>query len=76
MIDIYAPFAGAAQLRVEPGDIVDTGEVLVVVEAVKLEAPVLAPAPARVESIAVADNATVAGGDVLLSLAPLPGETV
>lgn len=63
---IYAPFAGSVRYCVARGQRVATGDELAVVEAVKLEAPVLAPGPGLVESLSVAPYSNVAGGDELL----------
>ena len=45
MVDVCAPFAGVVRWEVAEKDSVTTGQVIAVVEAVKLEAPVLAPCP-------------------------------
>lgn len=68
---VCAPFAGVVRLEVEAGQTVQTGDVVAVVEAVKLEAPVLAPCPATVESIPVENFSDVTGGDVVAELSPL-----
>ena len=68
-MDICAPFAGIVRFHVAAGDTVDTGEPLATVEAVKLEAPVLAPGPGTVSTLAVADFSDVLGGDLLLEVA-------
>lgn len=67
-MDIFAPFAGIVRFTVEDGQVVDTGEQLAVVEAVKLESTVDAPGPGVARRRAVDDFADVAGGDLLLSL--------
>ncbi|HIW91616.1 MAG TPA: acetyl-CoA carboxylase biotin carboxyl carrier protein subunit [Candidatus Corynebacterium avicola] len=67
-MDIFAPFAGIVRFTVEDGQVVDTGEKLAVVEAVKLESTVEAPGPGVARRGAVDDFADVAGGDLLLSL--------
>lgn len=65
---ICAPFAGIVHYRVAAGDRVDTGDPLATVEAVKLEAPVLAPGPGVVDTLHLADFSDVLGGDELLEL--------
>ncbi len=65
---IYAPFAGIVRFEVADGERVETGQVLAVVEAVKLEAPVLAPGPGAVARGSVQDFADVHGGDELLEV--------
>lgn len=65
---ICAPFAGIVHYFVAEGDAVTTGMQLGTVEAVKLEAPILAPGPGVVDSVAFDDFSDVTGGDELLSL--------
>lgn len=65
---ICAPFAGIVRYQVTPGAEVSTGDVLAIVEAVKLEAPVLAPGPGRVSALHTEDFSDVTGGDQLLEL--------
>lgn len=65
---ICAPFAGIVHYRVAEGTRVNTGDELAAVEAVKLEAPVLAPGPGIVARLAVADFTDVIGGEELLEL--------
>ncbi|MDH2455211.1 acetyl-CoA carboxylase biotin carboxyl carrier protein subunit [Corynebacterium bovis] len=69
-MDICAPFAGIARFRVADGEDVAPGDVLVIVEAVKLEAPVLAPGPGTVRRTVTGDFVDVEGGDVLLQVVP------
>lgn len=66
---IHAPFAGIIRFSVADGQHVDTGAELAVVEAVKLEAPVLAPGPGIVHRLPeLADFSDVTGGDVIVEL--------
>lgn len=65
---ICAPFAGTVRFLVADGDQVDTGAPLAVVEAMKLEAPVLAPGPGMVRRSIHEDFISVTGGDELLEL--------
>lgn len=65
---ICAPFAGIVRYVVSTGDAVATGDVLAMVETVKLEAPVVAPGPGVVGTLAFDDFADVTGGDELLEL--------
>ncbi|WP_312099722.1 biotin/lipoyl-containing protein [Corynebacterium dentalis] len=71
---ICAPFAGTARFLVADGDEVDTGAAMAVVEAMKLEAPVLAPGPGVVRRSIHEDFVAVAGGDELLVLEVVRGE--
>ncbi|MDO5099294.1 MAG: biotin/lipoyl-containing protein [Corynebacterium sp.] len=63
---ICAPFAGIVHFKVAEGDKVTTGQELASVEAVKLEAPVLAPGPGIVSKLCVPDFGDVIGGAELL----------
>lgn len=65
---ICAPFAGIVRYAVQPGSVVVAGDTLATVETVKLEAPVVAPGPGIVTTIAFADFSDVIGGDELLEL--------
>lgn len=67
-MDICAPFAGIVRYHVAAGDAVDTGDALATVESVKLEAPVLAPGPGTVGSLAREDFSDVVGGELLLEV--------
>lgn len=69
-MNICAPFAGIVRYHVAVGDPVDTGDVLATVEAVKLEAPVLAPGPGTVTALSREDFTDVLGGDTLLEVGP------
>ncbi|MCQ9370573.1 acetyl-CoA carboxylase biotin carboxyl carrier protein subunit [Corynebacterium sp. 35RC1] len=65
---ICAPFAGIVHYKVAAGDRVETGQELASVEAIKLEAPLLAPGPGVVDELHVADFSDVIGGDALITL--------
>ena len=69
MTDLKATFAGTI-LRVEvaPGDAVRARAVLVVLESMKMEHVVEAPAAATVEGVSVSVGDAVQTGDVLVSL--------
>ncbi|GAA4303762.1 acetyl-CoA carboxylase biotin carboxylase subunit [Streptomyces venetus] len=54
------------------GDVVEAGEVLVIVEAMKLENRVLAPLRGRVDEIRCALNDIVSADQILVSLTPEP----
>ncbi len=51
-----------------PGDRVKEGETLVILEAMKMETPVVAPANGIIDAIAVTKGQTVQSGQVLLTL--------
>lgn len=65
-MNICAPFAGIVHYQVQPGQAVDAGDVLAIVEAVKLEAPVYSPGPGTATTFQHPDFADVSGGDLLL----------
>lgn len=69
---IHAPFAGIVRYHVTEGQAVATGDTLATVEAVKLEAPVVAPGPGVVGKLGAGDFQDVLGGDVLLTLEEKP----
>lgn len=70
MVEICAPFAGVVRYTVGAGDTVAVGDPIAVVEAVKLEAPVLAPCAGEVKELSCEPFSNVDGGDVLASIAP------
>lgn len=62
-----APLAGHVTVLVETGQTVRSGEVVAVLEAMKMEAPVTAPRSGTVSAVEVLSPGTqVAGGDLLL----------
>lgn len=70
-MDIFAPFAGHVRFEVEDGQAVAAGDRLAVVEAVKVEANVVAPGAGTARRGAVEDFTAVDGGDLLLTLEAL-----
>jgi len=67
---VNAPMPGQVlQIRVAEGDHVEAGQVLLVLEAMKMENAVVAPAPARVERLLVTAGAQVQRGQPLVELA-------
>ena len=67
--EVRAPFGGMLTLLVAEGDQVAADEVLGVLEAMKMEAPVTAPRRGNVQRVCVDAPAVVTGGDLLLVLA-------
>ncbi|WP_285723997.1 pyruvate carboxylase [Psychromicrobium xiongbiense] len=63
---IAAPFAGAVTLVVQPGDVVEAGQTIATIEAMKMEASITTPVAGRVSRVAVAPVDQVQGGDLLL----------
>ena len=67
---ILAPMPGAIfQMRVKEGDGVQAGQVLLVMEAMKMESPVTAPFNGTVSRILVREGDNVSEGDLLLEVA-------
>ena len=66
---LSAPMPGTViRVLVEPGDRVQPRQPLVVLEAMKMETPVVSPYEATVRAVHVSEGASVAGGDVLVEL--------
>jgi acetyl-CoA carboxylase biotin carboxyl carrier protein len=57
------------KIEVKPGDAVDEGQTLVIIESMKMEMPVESPAAGTVESVAVAEGQPVEEGALLVTLA-------
>lgn len=66
---VTAPFHGLATVVVAVGTHVAAGEVVAVLEAMKMEAPITAPRAGRVTVVSLTGPTPVAGGDVLLEIA-------
>ena len=66
-LDIAAPMPGkVVRLLVSPGDSVEAGQGLVVVEAMKMQNEMKSPRSGRVAEIKTKVDATVKAGEVLL----------
>lgn len=71
---LISPVPGAVvSVEVAAGQRVETGQVLLRLEAMKMAWPVAAPGPGRVGEVFVATSDTVAEGQPLLELTPDPG---
>lgn len=69
---IKAPLAGTvSQILVEIGQQIDTGQTLIILEAMKMETAITAPSVGIVAAITVAKGDSVQGGQILLELEPL-----
>ena len=65
-----APLAGNIfQVNVRPGDQVQEGDVIVILEAMKMETEVRAPRAGTVVTVSVAEGDKVVVGDTLVTLA-------
>jgi len=66
---IPAPMAGTIiRINVKAGDPVKKGDVLLVLEAMKMENDVMASADGKIRSVDVTEGATINAGDALITL--------
>ncbi len=66
---VTAPMPGTIlDIKVKEGDAVSSGDVLLILEAMKMENEIMAPADGTVTSIQVQKGASVNAGDVLIVL--------
>ena len=56
------------EVRVKPGDEVKKGDVLAILEAMKMENEIMAPRDAKVVSVQVANGDSVNAGDSMFAL--------
>ena len=64
---VKAPLPGSVlAIKVKEGDTVKAGQLLLLIEAMKMENEVVAPADGTVKQITVSKGATVSTGDTLL----------
>lgn len=61
-------------LNVSVGDVVEAGQALLILEAMKMQNEIAAPAPGRIKRIHVEAGQAVAGGAPLVELEALPEE--
>ncbi|QIC67201.1 urea carboxylase [Acinetobacter schindleri] len=79
--DVEVPEGGCAveshmpgsiwKIECQSGDIVEEGATLAVIEAMKIEIPIIAPERMRVDAITIEKGQTVKTGQVLFTLAPV-----
>ena len=68
--DIVAPMVGkVVKILVEVGQEVSEDEPVLMLEAMKVEMPVVAPEDGKISAILVKEGATVEGNQILLKLA-------
>ena len=68
-IEILAEMvANVLSVAVEVGDVVGVGDIVVLLESMKMEIPVLAEAPGTVTSVKVSEGDVVQEGDILVTL--------
>lgn len=66
---ISAPMAGTiVKINVSAGQSVKKGDVVAILEAMKMENEIFAPADGTVASVSVSKGASVAAGDVIISI--------
>jgi biotin carboxyl carrier protein len=66
---ITAPMPGTIlKVNVNTGDSVKKGQVLMILEAMKMENEIVAPADGKIASVNVSKGASVNAGDVLVSM--------
>ncbi len=69
MSKVTAPVTGTVwKIQVAPGDNVEEGQTLVILESMKMEMPVEAPERGKVAAVAVTEGQAIEEGDVLVSL--------
>ena len=68
--EILAPMQGTIlSVKVKEGESVSKGQVLFILEAMKMENEIMAPADGVVTAVCVADGASVSNGTVLCTIA-------
>jgi biotin carboxyl carrier protein len=66
---ISSPMPGTVlEVKVTPGQAVKAGDVLLILEAMKMENEIMAPSDGTVDTVPVAKGASVNSGDVLVTL--------
>jgi pyruvate carboxylase subunit B len=69
---VVAPMPGlVVQIKVSPGDRVESGQAVAIVEAMKMQNELSAPAPGVVAEVHVKSGDAVATGQTLLTMTPL-----
>jgi biotin carboxyl carrier protein len=61
--------ANVMSVAVSPGDAVDAGDTVVLLESMKMEIPVILESPGTVRAVKVAPGDVVQEGDVLVEIA-------
>ncbi|MEE4155274.1 MAG: urea carboxylase [Erythrobacter sp.] len=70
---VEAPFGGSVwKLLVGPGDMVEAGETIAVIEAMKMESPLESPESGCVEALYIAERQAIEPGAPILALRPAP----
>jgi pyruvate carboxylase len=66
---VAAPFGGVVTLAVAEGDVVQVGQTVATIEAMKMEASITTPVGGVVQRLALSTVAQVEGGDLILVVA-------
>ena len=71
MIDVPAHITGTVwKIEKKPGEAVSAGDVLVILESMKMEMPIEAPEAGKVAEVRCKEGQAVSEGDVLVVLQP------
>lgn len=66
---VLAPMSGVvAEISVAPGDVVEGGQVVAVMEAMKLKSPIVVDTPGTIATVEVSPGDAVASGATILTL--------
>ena len=69
MPDVEAHITGTVwKIEVREGDLVTEGQVLVIIESMKMEMPVESPRAGKVDKVHVAESQAVSEGETLVTL--------
>ena len=69
MADITAPMPGKIfEVNVAPGDTVTTDQEVIILEAMKMEMPIVSPTSGTVKSVSCKQGDAVQGGDILVTI--------
>ncbi|GAA3775258.1 pyruvate carboxylase [Microbacterium kribbense] len=67
---VAAPFSGAVTVKVAEGDVVEAGQPVASIEAMKMEAGIAAPVGGVIERVVLPETAQVEAGDLLVVIHP------
>ncbi|MET0933670.1 MAG: biotin/lipoyl-containing protein, partial [Mycetocola sp.] len=67
---VAAPFSGVVTLKVQEGDMVEAGDAVASIEAMKMEAGITTAVTGRVQRLAIPTTQQVEAGDLLVVVHP------